>query len=176
MAKCKHCKQPFTQWNSLQKACSPECALKLAIVETEKRERKKTKAKREAIKTLSTHKKELQSIFNKWIRLCDKYEPCISCQRHHQGQYHAGHYLSVGAAPELRFEPDNCHKQCAPCNNHLSGNPIKYRVNLINKIGLERVEWLEGPHEPKKYTIDQIKGLKVLYKLKIKQLEQDLAA
>jgi hypothetical protein len=36
---------------------------------------------------------------------------------------------------------------------------------------MEKDEWLEGKHEPKKYTIDELKGLKVLYRLKIKQLE-----
>jgi hypothetical protein len=76
----------------------------------------------------------------------------------------------------LRYEPDNCFKQCAPCNNHLSGNLINFRINLIKKLGIKRVEWIEGPHEPKKYTIEQLKELKTVYKAKIKQLEQDIAA
>jgi len=42
---------------------------------------------------------------------------------------------------------------------------------LIEKIGLERVEWLEGPHEPKKYTIDELKGIRDLYRRKLKELK-----
>lgn len=47
-----------------------------------------------------------------------------------------------------------------------------YRVNLINRIGLERVESLEGPHDPAKYTIDDLKAIKATYKAKLRELEQ----
>lgn len=125
---------------------------------------------KERVKTLSEWKRDAQFWFNKFIRLRDANDPCISCGRHHDGQYHAGHYRSTGACPELRFEEDNCHKQCAPCNNHLSGNLTNYRPRLIDKIGIERVEWLEGPHEAKKYTIDELKSLISKYKEKVKPL------
>ena len=78
---------------------------------------------------------------------------------------------SVGGNPELRFEELNCHKQCAPCNNHLSGNVGEYRINLINKIGLEQVEWLEGPHELQKLTCEDLKAIELKYKKKLKALE-----
>ena len=38
-----------------------------------------------------------------------------------------------GAMPSLRFNTHNVHKQCSACNNHLSGNMIEYRINLIAK-------------------------------------------
>lgn len=114
--------------------------------------------------------KKTQAIFNRYIRLRDINGVCISCGRAHSGQYHAGHYRSVGANPELRFSEYNCHKQCAPCNNHLSGNIVDYRLGLISKIGLDKVEWLEGPHEPKRYTIEELKEIQELYKRKIKEL------
>lgn len=112
--------------------------------------------------------KQAQLYFNKFIRLRDALEPCISCQRHHEGQYHAGHYKTAGGFPELRFEPLNCHKQCSACNNHLSGNITEYRINLINKIGLAKVEWLEGHHQPKKYTCEQLLEIENFYKEKVK--------
>ena len=59
---------------------------------------------------------------------------------------------------------------CAPCNNHLSGNIADYRINLINKIGVEKLEWLEGPHKPKKYTCTELKEIELLYKQKLKDL------
>tara|TARA_Y100000782_G_scaffold86140_1_gene93531 strand:+ start:96 stop:662 length:567 start_codon:yes stop_codon:yes gene_type:complete len=138
-------------------------------------ERKRHQARKEKVKTKGQHLRDAQSEFNKYIRLRDAKEPCISCGRFHTGQYHAGHYLTVGAKPELRFEEDNCHKQCAPCNNHLSGNLVLYRVNLINKIGLERVEWLEGPHELPNWTIEQIQEIKKHYRRKWQELEKKAA-
>ena len=116
--------------------------------------------------------KKTQQIFNSYVRLRDDTSPCISCNRHHSGQYHAGHYRTVGANPELRFDDRNCHKQCSACNNHLSGNLVNYRINLVNKFGVGYVDYLEGPHEPKRYTIDDLKELQKLYTHKIKELEE----
>ena len=126
--------------------------------------RKETKARKNKIKSKGDWAKEAQQAFNRYIRLRDHGQPCISCQRHHQGQYHAGHYKSVGAHPELRFEESQVHLQCQPCNAHLSGNILNYRPNLIERIGLERVEWIEGPHEPKRYSIEDLQAIKAKYK------------
>ena len=101
----------------------------------------------------------LNTAVNAYVRTRDDKEPCISCGRYHEGQYHAGHYRSTGSSPALRFDLANIHKQCMPCNTHLHGNLIPYRVNLIQKIGLAEVERLEGPQEPKKYTIDELKDI-----------------
>jgi len=57
-----------------------------------------------------------------------------------------------------------------PCNTHLSGNALNYRKRLIDKIGIESVEWLEGPHEPKKYTVDELVEIKTVYRRKLKEL------
>ena len=67
----------------------------------------------------------------------------------------------------------NVHKQCQPCNTHLHGNLVLYRVNLIQKIGLDRVEWLEGPHEPLKLTVEAIKALRDEYRAKTKALQRE---
>ena len=133
--------------------------------------KKAIKARKQAIKSLGELHKEAQPEFNKYIRLRDKGQPCISCQRHHTGQIHAGHYRSVGAAAELRYNENNVHAQCAPCNNHLSGNAIDYRINLVKKIGLSAVEELEGPHKPAKYTREAILLIKAMYKAKVKILK-----
>jgi len=78
---------------------------------------------------------------------------------------------SVGGHPELRFEEDNCHKQASYCNNYKSGNLAEYRIRLIDKIGLERVEWLEGPHEPKRYRREDYQAIEAEYKAKLKKLQ-----
>lgn len=116
--------------------------------------------------------KQAQAAFNAFIRVRDEKDTCISCGRHHDGQYHAGHYRTVGAHPELRFDELNCHKQCSVCNNHLSGNLLEYRISLIKKIGQGTVEILEGPHKPKKYSVDDLKQIAKTYKQKKKDLEE----
>jgi hypothetical protein len=127
--------------------------------------------RKEALRPRSWYLKEAQAWFNKFIRLRDAGDACISCGRNSGAKMNAGHYKSVGSTPELRYEEDNCHLQCEHCNSYKSGNIEHYRPNLILKIGLDRVEWLEGPHEAKKYTIDDLKEIIAKYKAKCKELE-----
>ena len=171
--KCKVCSNTFNPWNSTQVVCQPDCAIAYTRTRKQKEEKKKS---RKAVLALRENDRgfrlaQAQVWFNKFIRLRDDKEPCISCQRHHQGQYHAGHYRSRGAAPELRFNEDNCHKQCSACNNMKSGNLIPYRVNLVKKIGQEKVDFIEGNHPPKKYSIEEIKAIEMYYKQQCKELK-----
>ena len=165
---CKICKVKFTPTRPLQSVCSPHCAYTHAKAVRVKTERKETREAKVRLKSKSEWLKKAQTVFNQYIRLRDKDLPCISCQRFHTGQYHAGHYLTTGAHPELRFDELNVHKQCSACNNYLSGNIVEYRINLISKIGIDAVNYLEGKHEPKHYTIEDIKTLKLIYKDKLK--------
>ncbi|WP_315810407.1 recombination protein NinG [Pseudomonas sp. C9-3] len=182
--KCQNpqCCAPFVPQRLGQEACSPKCGLGMAAAKREKdrvsfqrRERREIKERKEKLKSRADHLKDAQAAVNEYVRLRDKDLPCISCGRHHQGQYHAGHYRTVAAFPELRFELLNIHKQCAPCNNHKSGDIVNYRINLVAKIGAERVAWLEGPHEPLKLTIDQIKAITAHYRAKLRELKRGAA-
>ncbi len=173
MARCKICKDKFEPRYFLQKTCiKPKCLAEWAKLEREKKADKVHAVKKRKMKDndKSLREKGAQSAFNAWVRFRDNLLPCISCNRHHTGQYHAGHYRSRGAHPELRFEELNCHKQCAPCNNHLSGNISNYRPALIERIGQDKVDWIEGPHKPKKYTCAELKEIELLYKRKLKEL------
>jgi len=169
--KCKVCKQAFEPRATTQVVCSWQCSLVHTSKEKEKRERKDYREKKEALKTRSEWLKEAQVVFNRYIRERDKDLPCVSCVQH-RNSYDAGHYRSVGAAPQLRFNEDNVHKQCVHCNQHKSGNAIDYRINLVKRIGIERVEKLESDNEPAKYTIEDAKEIKKLYNEKLKQLKQ----
>ena len=135
-------------------------------------ERREHKEAKERVKTRSEWLRDAQKWVNAYVRERDKDLPCVSCGRFHQGQYHAGHYRSVGSEPSLRFEVLQIWKQCAPCNNHLSGNLIPYRAELLRRIGPEKLAWIEGPHKPKKYTIDDLKGIIAEYKAKLKELKK----
>lgn len=181
--RCKSCRESFIPARPLQSACGVQCAIALtnavkekALKAKEARERAEHRQAKERIKTKGEHAKEAQAAFNEFIRLRDKDLPCVSCGRHHQGQYHAGHFRSVGGNPELRFEPLNVWRQCAPCNNHMSGNVVNYRIELVKRIGAEKVEWLEGPHEPKRYTIEDLKAIKAEYRAKVRELKKSQEA
>ena len=172
--KCKACGEKFTPtYTTTQRVCSPKCALDLAKTQRDKRKLAETKAFRAnfLLNDRSHQLKLAQKAFNKFIRLRDKDDPCISCGRHHKGQYHAGHYRSVGSAPHLRFNELNVSKQCSACNNHLSGNIAQYRIGLINKIGIENVEWLESNNDAKKYSIEEIIEIKKKYLKLCRELE-----
>ena len=170
MSKCRVCRAEFVKRSIKHKACSPDCAVILGEREKANKIRKDIRVQREKLKTRQDWLKEAQTAFNAYIRERDRDWPCISCGRWHEGQWHAGHYRSVGAAAELRFDENNVHKQCAPCNNHKSGNIVEYRINLVKRIGAKAVEDLETLKPPTKYTIEDIKRIKAEYKQKLKDL------
>ncbi|MCJ2375165.1 recombination protein NinG [Pseudomonas sp. RGM 3321] len=185
--KAKKCRVPecgasFVPQKLGQAVCSPACAIidaprnqakaRKALAQVERSE---IKVRKEALKSRSDHMKDTQQAFNEWVRHRDASLPCVSCGRHHEGKYDAGHYRTVGSNPALRFEPLNCHKQCVPCNQHKSGNVIEYRIELVRRIGIVNVEWLEGPHEPQKYTVDELKALTAKYRALTKELKRAAA-
>ncbi len=172
---CKACRSPYVAFRPLQKACGPVCAQKLAQAQREKAEykvqMKAERDQREKLKTRADWMREAQSAFNAWIRRRDAALPCVSCGRHHGGKWNAGHYLSTGARPELRFDEANVQKQCEPCNTHLHGNLVLYRAELIRRVGQIVVERLEGPHAPRKYTADDLKAIRDTYRRRARALE-----
>jgi len=174
---CKVCKTSYTPQRMGQKVCGPACAMSLASsvrAKVEKVEQvKERKAHREAVKQTkkpSYFAAKAQTAFNAFIRARDAGQPCISCQRTNAGPMQAGHYLSRGARPELRFNEQNTHAQCVQCNMHFAGNVAKYRIGLIAKIGLDNVEWLEGPHPLPRYSIEDYQAIEGFYKYKTKEL------
>ena len=182
MKKCRVCRAKFEPFNSLQQVCSTACALQKAQKDLQKDAERKAKEQRKwireqkaKVKSRGEHLKEAQQAFNAYIRERDRHRPCISCGTYTAGQYHAGHYRTTKAAPELRFEELNCHKQCAQCNNFDSGNIVEYRISLIQRIGQEAVDWLEGPHEAKHYTTDELKEIKRKYRAMKRELERKAA-
>jgi len=173
------CGEEFTPtFNTAQKVCSFTCGLAIKHVNQERARkslaeigRKELRAAKDKVKPRAKHMSEAQTAFNTWVRHRDAGLPCVSCGRHHNGLWHAGHYRTVGGNPELRFEPLNVWRQCAPCNNHQSGNVLNYRIELLKRIGAELVEWLEGPHEAKRYTVEEIKAIKAEYRAKTRELK-----
>ena len=169
--KCKICKAYFTPQRPLQLVCQWKCAIDFAKdtkIKTVKKEVKEAKLK---LKSRSDWLKDTQVVFNKYIRLRDQDDGCISCGSKSAYAYHAGHYRSIGSAGHLRFNELNCHRQCSACNTHLSGNLIQYRLGLIRKIGIHAVETLESDNDTVKWSVEEIKLLKAQFSAKIKAHE-----
>jgi len=176
---CRVCKTVFQPSRPLQNVCGPECAITQAKATRAKAERiaqladrKTIKIKLENLKPLSHFADKAQRTVNAWIRERDKDQPCISCGRHHQGKWNAGHYISRGRSPALRYHPDNIHKQCEPCNTSLSGNLVEYRKRLIEKIGIERVEWLEQEHPLPRWRREDYERIESEHKQLLKEAIQ----
>ena len=170
---CRVCSRMFEPRSSTQIVCSIQCSILRNRGKETKAKRERKKADLERLKTLGDHHKETQAIFNRYIRLRDQADnlPCISCQRNTGAQRHAGHFKPVGGFPELRYNPDNVHSQCAHCNDWLSGNLALYRARLLEKIGPERLQVLEGPQETRQYRVEELKAIQTEYKAKIRELK-----
>lgn len=170
--KCKHCGNGFMSISSLQRACSLPCAVAIAKKITEKQKRELRKHALEKLKTRRDYEKEAQEAFNAYIRERDRHKGCVSCDiPSWSRKWNAGHFRPTSTHPELRFHEDNVNGQCEQCNSYLRGNIVEYRKRLIKRIGLDRVELLEGPHEPAKLSKEQLIELRDKYRVKLKALK-----
>ena len=166
---CKVCKEKYQPDRPLTEACGVKCAIELAKIKREKKQKKVDRERLAELRPLSHWLNETQKVFNEYIRLRDSGEPCISCGAMDSPEYCAGHYRTRGAASHLRYNEQNCHKQCNRyCNMELSGNIINYRPRLIEKIGLEAVEALENDNTPKSWTREELEELRKVYRAKIR--------
>jgi len=165
--KCKECKKWFTPINEYQICCCPDCAIAYNEVKKAKQKRKAIKQFRETDKAILT--KKAQTVFNKYIRLRDKDQPCISCGHIGNRQRHAGHFMPVGSNSHVRFDEANCHSQCSICNNHKSGNLVEYEKNLLLKIGEKELSRIKKK-VIKNWTIDELKEIIEKYTQKIKDI------
>lgn len=179
---CKICRQPSRPFKT---TCSLDCEAELGLRLLEKSKRAEAKQvravdkeRKEKLKRLSDWIADAQIIFNKYIRVRDAGLPCICCGRFPNykfgvgGDFDAGHYRSRGSAGHLRFNEDNCHAQLKQCNRWGSGRAVDYRIGLIQRIGLVRVEALESNNAPHKWSIEEMKEIIVTYKSKLKEIEK----
>lgn len=182
-------KRPFVRW------CNDEHALVLALAAIEAKKRAKNKERRvaasaerredgerrENLKSYPQLVKEAQREFNAFVRLRDARLPCICCGKRFEdksltaGNVHAGHYRSTGSAPHLRFNEDNVHLQNAQCNLYGAGRAVDYRIGLIARIGLERVEALEANNQARKWTHDELREIRDTYRRRVREMKKEAA-
>lgn len=182
--RCRHCKE-YTLAESGIKVplgffCCMECVVshgkKGAKAASDKRKKETLTKLKSELKTASQWRTEAQAAFNAYVRYRDRKLDCISCDAggSHEGMggyWDAGHYRSRGSSRHLSFQLWNVHKQCHKCNRHLSGNIVAYRIKLIERIGLDRVEALEYNNCTVRHDITYLKRVKSIFtrKLRIKR-------
>ncbi|MRW82915.1 recombination protein NinG [Pseudoduganella sp. FT26W] len=169
---------PFVIW------CSPECGAVLAMAKLDKQrqaaakaERKERKEKLAKFKRKADHVADCQKAFNAWVRFRDRDKPCICCGRRAAagsltgGVWDAGHYLSRGSHPHLRFDERNVFAQLKGCNRPGGTTAASFRAGVIARIGLAAVEALEADNESRHYTVDQLIAMTAHYRKLLKDLK-----
>ena len=177
--KCPFCKEFAVAADMLiinnQAFCNYDHVSKYAVknrltsYNVRRKEQKRESAARKRELNAESHSHQIyltQKEFNKFIRVLDAHQDCVSCGKL-AGTYTltAGHYKTVGARSELRFDTRNCHAQCSGCNSGRqkfnkgddATTSRKFRAEIIRRYGIGMVEASERDHTQKHYTIDQLK-------------------
>lgn len=187
--KCPICTTEYIPRSSLQKVChNYKCAMEFnrqvdernsarEIRKQERLQRDDLRQRRERLKGKSEWNREAQAAVNKFIFWRDYGNPCIACGKPlnygvRGGAVDASHYRSRGAAPWLRFNVFNNNAGCVHCNRDLSGNLIPYRINLIEKFGLRRVERIEHDNTVRKFDIEYLKRVKSIFTRRARHYEK----
>lgn len=184
MTTCAQCQSEFTKQRMGQKVCSPTCARRLVNAErAQEKERAKLdrmmdRAKRRSLQTIPELMAIADKAFQEFIRWRDRLagHACISSGKPLDwsgNKVDAGHYRSKGAASHLRYNEDNCHAQTKRENRDLAGNAVDYRIYLIGRIGLARVEALECDNDAVKWTREVLREIATVYRAKTRELRRN---
>lgn len=186
LAKCGHCKEPTTNRYGLTSACNPEHALAIARARREKKERKalredrkQTRADKARIKTRGELMKLAQASFNSYVRArAIRFgHTCISSGRSLTqgavgGGFDCGHFRSIGSAPHLRFNLNNAWGQSKHDNQYKSGAVQAYRIGLIARIGLDKVEALENNNDCRKFDCEYLIRIAKIFRRKKRSIDK----
>lgn len=141
-------------------------------------DRVRTRQRLEAMKPLSFWVKQAQTAFNAWVRHRDitAGHGCIDCGKPFElatgapgGKVDAGHYLSRGSAPHLKFDERNVFAQRKNCNRPGGATRADFRAGVVARIGLAAVEALETDQTVKQYRSDDLKAIRDEYRARLKR-------
>ena len=194
--KCLHCRQRHPMEGMIKLPagwfCDSKHAYRYSVT------KRVGKAKKMAVSARKAHRMSdrahqlslTQTAFNKLRRLEEylwfanrEQEPtCISCGGLIGGdQWATGHFKSVGASSALRFDKKNTFLQHnRRCNMALSGDiagttsTMGYKKGLIHRFGeggQAIIDYLELPHQPKKWTCDELITMRKGYNAEIRAIK-----
>jgi hypothetical protein len=176
------CRAPFAPRSMTHKCCSPACAERHVAAEKARRDRKDRQEGLAKLKRRADHLEDAQKAFNAWVRARDAALPCICCGKSDVsntgagGGWDAGHYLSRGSHPHLRFDERNVFRQRKGCNRPGGTSAAAFRLGVIARIGLAAVEALESDQESRKWSIEQLIEIKNEYRARLKALTNSRAS
>ncbi len=166
--RCKHCKQRLPA-DMARHVLHPECIDPWVAIQREKqararikaekvrqvKEKRETKKALEKFKTPTEWETECRAIVQEIARLRDRHDGCISCHvgPNYGGRWNGSHFRPAGNNAAVQFHLWNIHKACAQCNLFKGGNISAYRPRLVEKIGADRVAWLESQNQPVKTNV-----------------------
>lgn len=206
--RCPHCKKKALQSDMLLRQlkafCDHDCFTEWAAANVSKLakkgrqiERKEFAERKREVKLndLSHQKKLTQKVFNKmrvlqeldWFYSRGLEPTCISCGNPlGNDQWCCGHYKTVGAQSELRFDPKNTYLQHnRRCNQGLSGDiagtktthgyteGLKIRFGEVE--GQKIIDYCNSPHELKNYTCEELAAMRAEFNRVIRELEKKAA-
>ena len=131
------------------------------------------------IKPIGKLKKDVWKVFSEYIRLRDclktrgtpDFGNCVTCSRLvRRTEADAGHFIGRSHGATL-FDERNVHLQCKRCN--ITGEVLKYRRAIIELYGEGvDVELEDKATETKKFSRQELEGLKAEFSRKIQELRQ----
>lgn len=129
-------------------------------------------------KNLTTLIESVKKVCHKYIRLRDKGKPCVSCQAPYHKDHQAGHFYKAELFSSIKFNEFNINGQCVQCNIRKEGNESQYRVNLSERIGLDKFQKLNDlakleKRKVHKWDREELKKIRSYYNQKIKELLAD---
>lgn len=174
--KLKGCEKTFKQFNSLKPFCSYICELKYAESEECKKIHKELELKVKGDDMKKKLPKLLEDQVNHIVRLIDKGHPCISTGTP-WGSYtvNAGHYVSVGANPTIRYNLLNIFNQSQSDNFYKGGKGSNYSIRLKEVFGVfvrDEIEGLTAKYKSIHLTDNEILEKIVICKQIVKELKQ----
>ena len=111
-----------------------------------------------------------ETAVNKFIRQRDSEDgwfTCINCGLTKRVDVmQAGHLIPVNKSSFLRFNLDNIHGECQGCNGYDDAK-VSYTINLIKKIGHDKVECLtQNKRAGYKWSRAELEEIILLYQIK----------
>ena len=177
---CAWCRGDFFPVRPMQKVCGPVCGQHVgrqktaaAAAKAQREDRKATRARLIELKPRQYWLGKAEQAVNRYVRARDFHKGCISCHlpASWDGQWHASHFRSVGAASAVRFHLWNIHKACWICNKQHSGNIGEYTPRLVALIGQARVDWLKAQNHVADYSREYLERLAKVFNKKARRQE-----
>lgn len=166
--KCRECGGEFKPFKTTQRACSPICEAEIIRKKEIEKEKRAEEGKKNQLKV---YFESTQTICNSFIRLRDQGKPCISCGKHWQKNFQAGHLFSVGGHSAVRFDEENINGQCLECNSSSVFDVEKYIQEFEKRYSKDEFEVLRvKAYEEKRWTVEELKNLAAYFRSKIKNL------